>query len=84
MQEERNIKKRYEPLKNSINVSKTEVEKGLELHRKFIICDTLCPDPVPYPEKLIMDINKLHELGRPMSEIIEKMQMRTEMLLSEP
>jgi len=84
MNEKDDIEKRYKILKEVIPVSKSEIEKGLEIHEKAIVCDSLCPDPVPYPEKLIMEINKLHEAGIPISEINEKMQMRTEMLFSDP
>jgi membrane dipeptidase len=45
------------------------VEHGLALHKKFIICDTLCSDPKPYTDKMIQQTNELIDLGKPLQEI---------------
>lgn len=65
---------RYKVLKDILGVKKTEVEKGLEIHKKSIVCDSLCPDPKITSEKTAHEVNEMLKAGMPLSVMRQKIE----------
>jgi len=63
----------------TLNISKQEVERGLELHRKSIVIDSLGGDPEPWSTKMIQKMDELVKAGKPAREVLrecEKLRRR--------
>jgi membrane dipeptidase len=56
-------------LKKVLKISENDIERGLELHKKFIICDSLCQDPIIFTDKMLQKIEKQKAEHVPLDEI---------------
>ena len=56
-------------LEKLLDVGKREVEHGLELHQKSIVCDSLCRDPEPWTDRMIQKANEMMDANRSLGEI---------------
>jgi len=64
------IKEIRERTLSVLDVTKKEIEKGLELHRKIIVCDSLLAcDPIPRSKRLEAKINELLDKDFPVYDI---------------
>lgn len=79
------LKKTRERTLELLSVSKEEIEKGLELHRKSIVVDGMAQDPSIRSKNMLIKINDMIGTGKSVQDInveLEKMQM-LEMLKEE-
>lgn len=56
-------------LKKFLKISENDIEHGLELHKKFIICDSLCQDPIIFTNKMLQKIERYKAEHVPLDEI---------------
>lgn len=57
-----------------LNFSKDEEEKGLDLHRKSLVVDSLYPRRVmPYSEGMVSKAREMVEEGKPLNDIMDEM-----------
>ena len=76
------ISEKFSALNQVIKVTRQEVEKGLELHRRSIVCDSLCRDPEIISVKLSNVISEMLDAGKPLHEIRSKInKLRNDELL---
>jgi len=79
------IKKARERTINLLNVSEKEIEKGLELHKKSIVIDSMAQDPLIRSENMLVKLIDMIDIGKSVHDInleLEKIQM-LEMLKEE-
>jgi membrane dipeptidase len=71
------IKKAKERTLEILDVSKEEIEKGLELHKKSIIIDSMAQDPFILSENMTKKIDDMLDIGKSVNDIraiLENMQ----------
>jgi len=71
------IKKAKERTLEILDVNKEEIEKGLELHNKSIIIDSMAQDPFILSENMIKKIDDMLDAGKSVNDIraiLENMQ----------
>jgi len=72
-------------LEETLGVTSQEVERGLELHGKSIVCDSLSGDPAPFSQAMVQKTNEMLDAGKSLQDISRELEkMRLSEIVGDP